>query len=719
MTHGAIIGVISAYVVLAAWYGVLAPLNEPYDERYHFAYVLSVALDHGLPVQDIEHPGAWGNEGSQPPLYYLIAGAVSAWTAESDTSALTQRNPYTVRHEPAFEFNDNRNIYIHRRSQGFPYAGNTLAMHIARLVSALGGALAICGTYAAVLIVAPARRELAAGAAAFHAFIPSFVYVGGAVSNDALAIGLASATFAAILAAARAPAISRRRASILGALAGLAALTKLSTLPLIGVALLVCVPRVRAGRWAEAAQIAAAMVGAFLAVSGWWLARNLALYGELLGTGTMNRIAGLRSVPAGWAQMLAEMPQVERTFWAAFGTGNIHPDPVYLLAPRLLVIVGAAGCVLALWRQRNVPRSTAGRSTVLALFAAWCGVLAVLLLWWLHTVTSVTGRLLYPLLTPISIIVIYGVAAFGDSRWRRVAALVPGIIMLALALVLPVAVLIPAYAGPPSVTETGEAASPVNVEYGGLFQLRAATLREREARMGRPLHVDLYEEAISTPGQDYTVVARLLMADGTVLGGRDTLPGRGNFPATDWVPHIMYRDTVPLYVEQPITEPVAAAVSIGWYQTQSAQGLPALNSEGTRPGRVIVGRVRVVPERDPPYKPTRADGTLFAGVIELVGYDHGPDGITLFWRAPQLVSDDYTVFVQAHDASGNVIAQSDAQPRAGNYPTSFWRPGEVVRDPHMLAIPAGASRIIAGLYLLGSGERARTATGADHVELAP
>src|SRR5436305_4994226 len=72
--------VLAAYLGLALWYGIVTPILEPYDEPKHFGFVLSLALDHGLPVQDPSQFQPWGNEGSQPPLYYLLASALTAWT---------------------------------------------------------------------------------------------------------------------------------------------------------------------------------------------------------------------------------------------------------------------------------------------------------------------------------------------------------------------------------------------------------------------------------------------------------------------------------------------------------------------------------------------------------------------------------------------------------------------------------------------------------------
>ena len=122
------------------------PILESYDEQYHFAYILSVALDHGLPVQNIDQPGPWGNEGSQPPLYYVLAAALSAWTTRPGFADQIELNPYAARHM-AGEQDDNRNYFVHHRSEDFPYVGNVLAFHLSRWLSIIFGASAVFATH--------------------------------------------------------------------------------------------------------------------------------------------------------------------------------------------------------------------------------------------------------------------------------------------------------------------------------------------------------------------------------------------------------------------------------------------------------------------------------------------------------------------------------------------------------------------------------------------
>jgi len=76
--------------------------------------------------------------------------------------------------------------------------------------------------------------------------------------------------------------------------------------------------------------------------------------------------------------------------------------------------------------------------------------------------------------------------------------------------------------------------------------------------------------------------------------------------------------------------------------------------------------------------------------------------LTLWWQALRAPRGDYTVFVHLFDpASEAVVAQSDAMPRGGAYPTSWWAEGEVVSETVTLSladVPPGRYRLAVGLY---------------------
>jgi hypothetical protein len=109
----------------------------------------------------------------------------------------------------------------------------------------------------------------------------------------------------------------------------------------------------------------------------------------------------------------------------------------------------------------------------------------------------------------------------------------------------------------------------------------------------------------------------------------------------------------------------------------------------------------------PPLHPREL---ALAGVMGLVGYDQSPSSaragemltVTLYWQPQSEIGYDYSSYVHLVDEAGRGITQSDHQPGGDYYPTSLWRPGEVLRDSHVLSIPEGAIpgtyRLVVGMY---------------------
>jgi hypothetical protein len=90
--------------------------------------------------------------------------------------------------------------------------------------------------------------------------------------------------------------------------------------------------------------------------------------------------------------------------------------------------------------------------------------------------------------------------------------------------------------------------------------------------------------------------------------------------------------------------------------------------------------------------------------------------VELEWRALVLPRNDYTVFVTLFD-HGQPVAQDDAEPCNGTYPTGLWREGDVVVDRHVLELPGNDLSDVSltvGMYAWPTMERleARDSNGA-------
>jgi hypothetical protein len=92
------------------------------------------------------------------------------------------------------------------------------------------------------------------------------------------------------------------------------------------------------------------------------------------------------------------------------------------------------------------------------------------------------------------------------------------------------------------------------------------------------------------------------------------------------------------------------------------------------------------------------------GPLLLLGYDWDRMGsdllLTLYWQIDATLPRDYTTTVQLFDENDEKIAQNDAPPGGTYYPTSLWKPGEVLVEAHTFALADGSIpiKLLVGMY---------------------
>ena len=103
--------------------------------------------------------------------------------------------------------------------------------------------------------------------------------------------------------------------------------------------------------------------------------------------------------------------------------------------------------------------------------------------------------------------------------------------------------------------------------------------------------------------------------------------------------------------------------------------------------------------------------------VKLVGYALDQETVrpgeslvlTLYWQAIAPMETSYTVFTHILDEGGAIKAQKDGRPVESTYPTTQWRSGEIVVDPHKVMVgpevAPGRYAIEVGLYQSESGQR--------------
>ena len=85
--------------------------------------------------------------------------------------------------------------------------------------------------------------------------------------------------------------------------------------------------------------------------------------------------------------------------------------------------------------------------------------------------------------------------------------------------------------------------------------------------------------------------------------------------------------------------------------------------------------------------------------------------MTLYWRANAPIPEDYAIFVHLLDANGQMLGQLDGLPFGNRYPTTAWRPGQIIEDRREIAAsgldPAQVDAVAVGIYHPVTGERLR------------
>ncbi|HEX6384959.1 MAG TPA: hypothetical protein VF177_09845, partial [Anaerolineae bacterium] len=192
---------------------------------------------------------------------------------------------------------------------------------------------------------------------------------------------------------------------------------------------------------------------------------------------------------------------------------------------------------------------------------------------------------------------------------------------------------------------------------------------------------------------------------------RDTHPGLGNFPSSQWRPGDRFVESIRLYVPETAYVPATATLSVGLY-APDAYRLAIMDAEGTMLGDALeLGTVTIAPlsrlaEVSGNY-PNLLDQN-FNGEIRLAGYEYnrrtvragGSLTVTLYWEALRDVTTDYIVQVHLCDElcqPWNVRETAEGRPRGGQLPTSTWTDGQVVQDSHVLSI---AKDLPSGSYLI-------------------
>lgn len=751
----AIAVVLLFFVLWGAFYGLSTPVFEGPDEQWHFSYAQYLVQKRHLPSPSDPDAAAMQQEVTQPPLPYILYALVTAPIDTSDYPTSFPRN----RHFPAMAHGweaNNKNYFAHSVDEDFPWHGAALAVRVGRWLAILLSALAVLGTYLLGRELWPGDRAPALAAALLLAVTPTFLYIGGMFSNDGPAAALAALALWLMARNIR-RGLARGRVIALGILIGLSILSKASSLLLLA-------PGLLAVTWAWYREVEDAprglmralprllgycvvLLAAVAVLAGWLYVRNYHEFGDALGIRPHTETAWAESKPTRLPELISRLPRVWDTYWGAFGWGNINfQDWVSTIHTNLarLAVVGLLLAAVDFARGRRFPGDwlrSAGLGIVVTLLLA-VAVMLVALLRWNQIVEAPWGRLMFPAAAAISVLLVAGWRGLCLALWRwlrryvpaapaRVAAWLPLVFVVGMAVAAPFTLIRPAYARPPLLTPAQAAALQPQLDFraGDVARLVSAQIEPTAVAAGEPFTVTLCWEPLRRTDAPLSQFVQVVGQNDRLVGaGRRTYPGLGSYPTSGWKIGGVFCDRVAAAVapeEIRADQPELFQIEVGFYWRDTGDRLPTQDSTG----KAITGFVDRIKIRSlSPYvaHPSRVMDADFGGQIRLLGYDlpasvRPGDSVplSLYWQAAEQPAADYQVFIHLLDASGKQVAQFDGPPRGGVYPTSAWDAGESVPDAHSLALPAGLAPglygLRLGLYRLDGGERL-PATGAGAAE---
>lgn len=729
----AIYVLVALFVLLGALYSVTTPIFEAGDELWHYPYVQWLARGNGLPVQDPAQKQLWEQEGGQPPLYYAFAAAATFWIDASDLPARLRRNPYAKIGVPlAF---GNKNLVVHTSAEHFPWQGTTLAVHLIRLLSVLFSAGTVYLTWRITREILAQSSVLSLVTASLVAFNPMFLFISASVNNDSLAALTATAALYLTIRLITRGA-TNRRILLVGVVVGLAILTKVSNLALGVVVMTVlayCAWRAKRISWLVVASIL--FVVPIVLLAGWWFARNSFLYGDPTAFNVWLQIAGGRP-PQTLPGLLDEFQGFRISFWGNFGGVNvIAPERVYATLDvfTLLAILGFAVGAL----RRSLPALVWIPALHLAV------VFVALVRWTLMTYAS-QGRLVFPAIAAVAILLALGLFEFGYGvrlfviRYSLFGRTLPfaqrstlisplmlpvllSLFLLVFAIAAPFLIITPVYAQPARLYDEAQVPNPVHIKFdAGDGQPELVGFETtRFLRAGQELPVRLYWRTASPIGQDLAMYVHVYDVRGELIGQWDAFTGNGLYPTRLWQPNEIIVDEYRVPVQVPDAYPPIGRIEVGMAHVGDSNVLPARNPQG----QTITPSLAQFKFSQPTGLPAAARvvlGEQFNLVNIGVGARRGTQEIALDENSAQTVSlkpgdvlivrvmlqarqipdADYTLFAHLVDASGNIVAQRDAQPQNNTYPTSLWNANEQTSDNLEMTVPRDAA---AGKHTLEFG----------------
>ncbi len=381
-----LLALLGVFMALAFAMSVIVPLGEASDEVSHWAYVQYLCKHQALPAPEGEVLG----ESRQPPLFYIFSAAATCWVPRTDWAVIAN---------PDFSLGDSStpNLLLHLRRESWPFEGEALAWHLARVLSVLMGVMTVWATYGIARAIVPGDNWFALSAGAFVAFLPGFLFLSSEVNNDNLVIALT--TLGVLLIFRLASGTPRARdATLLGLVLGLALLAKWSGLVLwLFAPIALSIVALRDRRWVSVLLCMLISYCIALVIAIPWTLHNLVTFGDPLGWSLALTVTDLRLKPMQWQDWFHLAKGLYTSYWGRFG-GMLNlrmPAEIYVLlgVGQAITLLGWIGHL----RDMAIPKASSGIVYLSLTFPIFSVILVASFVRWSITFAGTDqARLLFP-----------------------------------------------------------------------------------------------------------------------------------------------------------------------------------------------------------------------------------------------------------------------------------------------------------------------------------
>jgi len=256
------------------------------------------------------------------------------------------------------------------------------------------------------------------------------------------------------------------------------------------------------------------------------------------------------------------------------------------------------------------------------------------------------------------------------------------------------------------MTETGLVGAnwQPNINFDGQLFLRSASI-PAQVTSGELLPIHLYAQTPGAVSADYRLSARLVDAQGLLWSEKEPVRPSGTRyrsppPTFEWQPG----DYADLWLSVPLlagTPPGDYWLRVGAFAYPSLAELAVVGADGSKSRTTVdLGPIHVTPPSQPPERSTlqvqapqatelTSGLTLWGTNLDrTVAQPGDPLLTTLFWKVTGAQSGDWLARIELVGAEG-LWTLGDALPLGNaSYPPTRWEPDAVLRDQHLLRLPA-------------------------------